>query len=374
MLRSGQQKIDYLFIGLAILIVGLGILLLSSASSVVSFQKFGSSYYYVHRQLIYGLLPGLMIFFVLSRFDYHRLVKWSVPALLVTLLALVAVLIPQLGVGYGGASRWLDLKLFSFQPSEITKLTFLIYLVYWFEQKGFDEIRTWKGGIMPFIILLSIVMVLLMLQPDMGTMIVIAVSAVIIYFLAGARWSTIIGFILAGSGLMYLLVKIAPYRLNRLTVFLNPEYDSQGIGYHINQALLAVGSGGFWGLGLGHSRQKYQYLPEVTGDSIFAVIAEELGFLLTSILIVLFAALIWRGIKIAVRAPDTLGRLLGLSIMVWLGLQFFVNIAAMLNLLPLTGIPLPFISHGGTALAMALGGLGIMVNISRQARAVETRR
>lgn len=369
-----KSNYDYTFIVWVGLTVGLGLLLLASASSVVSWQKFGTSYYYLQRQFFYGFLPGALLFFLFSRFDYHRLVKWSLLALALSLVALIAVLIPGVGIGIGGASRWLNLGLFSFQPSEFTKLTFLIYLVYWLDQKGYNEIRTLRGGVIPFLVWLGAVMLLLILQPDMGTMIVITLSAVLVYFLAGARFSTILSFMFGGSLLTYLLIKIAPYRVDRLTAFFNPEVDPQGIGYHIKQALLAVGSGGFWGLGLGHSRQKYQYLPEVTGDSIFAIIAEELGFLLTTLLLLLLSGLIWQGIKIANRAPDNLGRLLGLGIMSWLGLQIFVNIAAMLNLLPLTGIPLPFVSHGGSALAASLGGLGIVANISSQSRKVEARR
>ncbi|MFH1112127.1 MAG: putative lipid II flippase FtsW [Patescibacteria group bacterium] len=366
--------VDYIFISLSLVIVGIGLLLLSSASSVVSFQKFGSSYYYVQRQLIYGLLPGIFFFILLSKIDYHRLVKYALPLFIVSIGALVAVLIPGVGSGFGGASRWLDIGIFSFQPSEIVKLSLILYLAYWFDKKGVEEIRTWKHGTIPFVILLSIVSGLLIMQPDMGTMMVIAVTVFVLYFLAGARLLNIFSLMLAGSGLLYFLIKIAPYRLSRLTVFFNPGFDPQGIGYHINQALLAVGSGGFWGLGLGHSRQKYQYLPEVTGDSIFAVVAEELGFLLTAVLIILLVALILRGLKMAKQAPDNLGRLLASGIMIWLGLQIFINIAAMLNLIPLTGIPLPFISHGGTALVVALASLGIIVNISSQARVVETRR
>ena len=369
-----QSNYDFTFIAWVALVVGLGLLLLASASAVVSFQKFGTSYYYLQRQFLYGLIPGAVLFYLFSRLDYHLVVKWSLLALGVCLVALIAVLIPSVGVSSGGASRWLDLGLFSFQPSEFVKLTFLVYLVYWLDQKGYDAIRSWRNGIIPFLVWLTVVMVLLILQPDMGTMIVIALSAVLVYFLAGARFSTILYFMFGGAGLMYLLIKIAPYRLERLTAFFNPEIEPQGIGYHINQALLAVGSGGFLGVGLGHSRQKYQYLPEVTGDSIFAVIAEELGFVLTTLLLLFLAGLIWRGIKISNRAPDNLGRLLGLGIMGWLGLQIFVNIAAMLNLLPLTGIPLPFISHGGSALAASLGALGIVANISAQARRVEGRR
>ena len=184
-----------------------------------------------------------------------------------------------------------------------------------------------------------------MLQPDMGTMTIIAITALVVYFVAGAPFKHLTWLILGASGLFLLLIKIAPYRAARLTVFLNPALDPQGIGYHINQALLAIGSGGIFGLGLGHSRQKYLYLPEVTGDSIFAVIAEELGLIFSLVLIILFLILMYRGLKIARSAPDTFGKLIATGIIVWLVLQAFINIAAMVTLIPLTGIPLPFISY-----------------------------
>ena len=207
-----------------------------------------------------------------------------------------------------------------------------------------------------------------MLQPDMGTMIIISVTALAVYFVAGAPFKHLLWLILGASGLFLILIKIAPYRAARLTVFLNPAIDPQGIGYHINQALLAIGSGGIFGLGLGHSRQKYLYLPEVTGDSIFAVIAEELGLVFALVLIALFLVLMYRGLKIAKAAPDMLGKLVASGIIAWISLQAFINIAAMVTLIPLTGIPLPFISYGSSALASSIIAIGVLTNISKQTK------
>ena len=221
---------------------------------------------------------------------------------------------------------------------------------------------------MPFLIITGVIVLLIMLQPDMGTMIIIAVSGLILFFAAGAPWKHLLIVISGAAALFLLLIKIAPYRAARLTVFLNPELDPQGIGYHINQALLAIGSGGFFGLGLGRSRQKYLYLPEVTGDSIFAIIAEELGLVLTILLISLFCFLLYRGYKIAKNAPDIYGKLLSIGIVSWLVMQAFINIGAMVTILPLTGIPFPFISYGSSALVVALSAIGLLVNVSRQTK------
>ncbi len=375
MLSSGyKHKVDSVFVWLVWVIAVIGLLMLSSASSVVSLQEHGYAYHYLTRQLLFGVIPGLVAFIVLSRVDYHITSKYAAIFLGISVLMLIAVLIPGVGVELGGASRWLHFGPISIQPSEFFKLFFILYLAYWFDKKGWENIRSLKNGVLPFLTFLSLAVVLLILQPDMGTMMVVIMSSAILYFAAGARISVLLSFIVAGFAGIMVLIKIAPYRLQRFTVFLNPDSDPLNIGWHINQALLAVGSGGFWGVGLGHSRQKYQYLPEVAGDSIFPIVAEELGFLLTAALVILMATLILRGIKISKTAPDNLGRLIAIGIMSWLGLQIFVNIAAMLNLLPLTGIPLPLVSHGGTAMAVNLAALGIVVNISGQTRKTEERR
>lgn len=359
---------DYVFLVLVGLLVVLGLIFLTSASSVVGYQKFGDSYYYLKRQLLYGLLPGLALFTFFSRYNYQNLRRFALPILLISVALLAAVFIPDLGFEYSGAQRWLHFWGLSFQPSELVKLTFLIYLAAWFAAKGQDNLRDWQKGLLPFVLLLGLVVSLVLLQKDLGTASVIAVSAVITWFVAGANLIHLV--LLATAGLAaawWLIVKVG-YRAQRLTVFLQPNLDPQGIGYHINQALLAVGSGGLFGLGLGYSRQKYQYLPEVAGDSIFAIIAEELGFIFTTIFIVLIISFLWRGFKIARAAPDPFARYLATGILAWLGWQACVNMASMLNILPLTGIPLPFVSAGGTALATALAAIGILTNISRQTK------
>ena len=219
-----------------------------------------------------------------------------------------------------------------------------------------------------FLVYLGLVGGLIILQPDIGTLFIIILISLVVFYMAGARYKHLFYIMLAGAAGFVVLIKAASYRLDRLTSFLHPSVDPQGIGYHINQALLAVGSGGWFGLGLGHSEQKFQYLPEVAGDSIFAVIAEELGFVLILAVIVVFLWLFTRIMKVAKNAPDMYGNLIAVAVATWIVGQFFVNVAAMLRLMPLTGVPLPLISYGGTAMMTAMAGIGIVVNISRYTR------
>ncbi len=373
-LFAPQHRLDVTLVIFIWLAVAVGLLLLASASSVVSFQKFGWSYFYLSRQVLAGVIPGLILFLIFAIFDQERIWRMSRLIFIINLLALGLVLIPGIGVSLGGASRWLDLKIFSFQPSELVKFTFLLYLITWLTSKSPQDIKSWSSGVLPFLWRVILVTGLLILQPDMGTAVVILGVSLAVFYIAGGRHTVIVLLIALGAGIFYLLIKMAPYRLSRLTAFLNPELDPQGIGYHINQALLAIGSGGFWGRGLGHSIQKYQYLPEVTGDSIFAVVAEELGFVLTSLVILLLAGIVWRIWRLAQLAGSEIGSLFCFGVGCWLAIQIFVNIGAMLGILPLTGIPLPFVSHGGTALTSLLAALGLVVNISCTTKKVESRR
>lgn len=359
---------DYVWLSLAGVLVVLGLVFLTSASSVVGYQKFGDSYYYLKRQLLYGLLPGLAAFSFFSRWNYQNLKKLALPALLGSVGLLLAVFIPGLGFEYGGATRWIHLGAFSFQPSELVKLTFLIYLASWLDGKGVDNIKDFKKGLLPFILVLGAVLALMLAQNDLGTASVIGVSAVMTFFVAGANWIHLGLLGALGMSALWLVITKVGYRARRLAVFLQPSLDPQGIGYHINQALLAVGSGGIFGVGLGYSRQKYQYLPEVTGDSIFAVISEELGFVFTTIFITILIMFFWRGFKIARFASDDFGRYLAVGILSWLAWQTGINMASMLNILPLTGVPLPLVSAGGTALMTALAAIGILTNISRSGK------
>jgi cell division protein FtsW len=273
---------------------------------------------------------------------------------------------PGLGASFGKARSWVIIFGFSFQPSEIVKLTFLLFLAGWCYKKGRDRISDFGYGLVPFIFFLMLILGLVIAQPDIGTTIIIGVMAVLVYFLAGAKLSHLGWLGLAGVAGFSILALKKTYLVNRLLVFLNPESDVQGIGYHINQALLAIGSGGWFGRGYGKSQQKFAYLPEVHGDSIFAIIAEEMGFIVVLFLVGLFLFLMYRGFKVAQNSSDEYGKLLASGIVVWFTFQAFLNIAVISGLAPLTGIPLPFISAGGTALTISLAAVGLLLNISKQ--------
>ncbi len=338
--------------------------MMSSASAVKSFENTGSNYYFFFHQLFAGVIPGMIALIATSFIDYRNWKKFAPIFLFITLVLLLAVFIPGISYEFGGARRWIGIGPLSLQPTEIVKLSFLIYLAAWIEkrEKGLEDFQV---SFLPFVTIIGVIGFLIMLQPDLGTMSVIIFSAIIVYYVAGAKLSHL--GLLAGSGiaLLFALIKAAPYRLARFTVFLNPELDPSGIGYQVNQALLAIGSGGLFGKGLTRSAQKYNYLPEVTGDSIFAVMSEELGFLRIIIFIAVFATFAMIGFSISKNANDLFGRILAAGITAWISFQAFVNIAAMLSIMPLTGIPLPFISYGGTALLISLAAVGILINISR---------
>lgn len=361
------HKPDYILIITILSLVVFGLIMLSSASAVLSYEKFGHNYYYFSHQLLFGVVFGLIGFIIASKIDYHYWRKLASFLLLITLVLLILVFIPGFSYEYGGARRWINIGPLTFQPTEVAKLTFLLYLATWLEKRR-KGIHDFQSGFLPFITILGIVGLLIVLQPDIGTLSIIILSAIIVYFVAGAKLPHLALLGAGGTALFFILIKMAPYRMARLTVFLNPEIDPHGIGYQINQALLAIGSGGLFGRGLGKSVQKYNYLPEVAGDSIFAVIAEELGFIRVLILITLFLILAIRGFAIAKRAPDLYGRLVASGIVSWVSFQAFINISAIVGLIPLTGLPLPFISYGGSALLFTLIAMGVLINVSKQTR------
>src|SRR3990167_7611834 len=316
--KSLKKPTDRLLATVTVALTIVGLAMLSSASAVVSYERFGTNNYYFFRQLIFAA-AGLALMYMVSRIDYHFWRRWSRPFLLLILVVLALVLVPSLGVAPGAARSWFQVGSFFVQPSEFAKLVLIFYLASWFERKKGAENNFWFGVLPPL--------------------------------LMAALW---------------IAVKVAPYRSALILTFLDPTKDPLGIGYHISQALLAIGSGGIWGYGFGASRQKYNYLPEPIGDSIFAVMAEELGFLRVVAAVLLFGIFIWAGLRVARHAPDRFGQLAGIGITAWIGFQAFLNIAAISGILPLTGVTLPFISNGGSSLVVALLGAGVLLNISRQ--------
>jgi len=277
---------------------------------------------------------------------------------------LFLIFVPGLGLAINNSRSWLSLGGFSFQPSEFAKLSIIVMVASLLADRKLDW-SNWRTSLLPILAVIAPSVLLILIQPDIGTLSIIVVSIFAMLFLAripGQQLFTLglLAIICFGG-----LIAVAPYRVERLTTFLHPELDPRGVGYQVNQAFLAIGSGGFWGLGLGHSRQKFQYLPEVSSDSIYAVIGEELGFIVSAGLVVLILLLGWRGLKIARGAPDDAGRLMAGGIMVWFVWQSFLNIGAMVGALPLTGVPLPLISHGGSALLITLASMGVVMNISK---------
>lgn len=358
------HTVDKPLLTLTAILFGGGVLILGSASMMLSYKNLGSVTGYALRQLLLGGGIGFAAMFVTSRIPYRMWRTYALPLLLASFACLGLLFVPQLSVSFGGATRWLKLGPLSFQPSELLKLTFIIYLASWLDSRR-REVGSVSYGMIPFVIMVSVVGVFLVMQPDVGTLFVIVMTAMFLYLFGGGKSSQIVVLILLGVVAFYLMIQLAPYRLARLLVFLNPGSDPQGAGYQISQAFIAIGSGGFWGLGFGKSVQKYQYLPEPMGDSIFAIFAEEMGFFGALLLIACFFAFFFRGLRIARSAPDVFGKLLAAGITVGIMSQAFVNMAAISGLMPLTGIPLPFISYGGTSLAITLAGVGILLNISR---------
>lgn len=354
---------DYLFIVILTFLVIFGLVMLASASSDLGKIKFNDSYYYLKHQIIYGLSVGI-VGFIAGTLIYYRRWEKAVTWLLLANIILLLLVFSPLGLDLKGSERWLNLGFFSFQPSELLKFTFLAYLAAWLS-KSQRRSKSFLEGFLPFLILASTVGLLVFLQPSTTTAVVILAASLLVYFSAGAKWRFLIGAVVLGLIVLGFLVYTTPYRFERIIGFLNPEADPLGRGYHINQTLIAVGSGGLTGVGYGQSTTKLNYLPEPIGDSIFAVIAEELGFIGSLTLVVLFLMLIWRSLLVARRAPDNFGRLLAIGFASLVGLQAFINIAAATGLIPLTGIPLPFISYGGTALAIFLTMAGIVANLSR---------
>jgi cell division protein FtsW len=365
--KKSHTKTDITLLIVSALILVFGLIMLFSASVAVGLERFGDSNFFIKRQLLW-LVIGLVAGYMCYKIDYHFWQKWSLVLLLASIILLGLVLVPGLGSTGQGAQRWLSIGSFSIQPSEFLKLTLILYMAAWLSERGDRAIKDMYTGLIPFAILIVLIAGLILNQPDLGTFIIIATIAVSMYFIGGARLKHIGILIITGLVGLGIAIQAAPYRLARLIAFVNPAADPQGAGYHIKQALIAVGSGGIFGVGLGHSRQKFFYLPEVTGDSLFAVIAEELGFLFSTLVIVLFLMFLWRGLRIAKYSPDLFGKFVSIGIIVWIVVQAFVNIGAMLGVLPLTGVTLPLMSYGGSSLIVTLAAIGILLSVSKQCR------
>ncbi len=357
---------DYGLILLTFVLVAIGLIVMYSISPIQSQKLVGSAsrnFYFYNHLVNVGI--GLVCWIVASQIRYTTWRKWAPRIMLVAIFALLVIMVPGLSFAKNGATRWLKLGPVSFQPAELMKLALVLYLANWFEKKGKD-ISSLSEAIIPFGVMMALIsLVIVVFQRDMGTMLVLAGLALGMLWVAGVRPRHFLGMIGSGLAAGWLAIILFPHRMERLLTFLDPSRDSSDTGYHIQQALIAVGSGGLFGVGLGRSVQVYGYLPEAPNDSIFAIIAEEFGMIGSVMLIILFGLLVWRAFRIARKAPDTFGRLVATGIGIWLMFQAIINIGAMLSLIPLTGIPLPYISYGGSSLVMSMFAIGILVNISK---------
>lgn len=361
---------DKFLLQIVFVLVVFGLLMIDSAGVVYADVNFGDPHFFFKRQLI-GTAIGCISMYIVSQIDYHVFRRWSFLIFVGSLGALAMTLVSGIAIKSYGASRWLSLGPFSFQPSEMVKLTLILYVSAWCSSKGKKGVSDFNEGFVPFMIILFVACMLIIAQPDVGTTGMLAVIAISIFFLAGAQIQHIASIFGMGLVSLVILVLAAPYRLQRFTAFLKPEEHAQGAAYQVYQALIAIGSGGWKGLGLGRSLQKALYLPEPVGDSIFAIIAEEIGFVWIVVLLVVFLLFASRGIKIARNAPDLFGRLVAGGVVTWIMGQAFLNMAGISGLLPLTGITLPFISYGGTSTVFVLTAIGILLNISKQSTLLE---
>jgi cell division protein FtsW len=354
-------KIDSWLLIIVLALACTGIVMVYSASSFIAARYYGDASYYLQRELMWFAL-GIVALLVTLRIDYRRWRHFSLLGMLIILPLLVIVL--KFGVHVYGASRWIAIgSFFSFQPSELAKLVLALYIADWLARKG-NQVSSFLYGLAPFVILVGVVLGLVLLENDMGTAIIIAGFATAMFFAAGAN---IVQFLLAAAcgGLIFLVEAFKGYRFYRLVGFLDPFKNITSINLQLYQSLLALGSGSWFGLGLGASRQKTGYLPLPYTDSIFAILGEELGFIGCAAVVVLFLLLAFRGFRLARRAPDVYGSLLATGITTWLVLQAMINIGATTGSIPYTGVPLPFISFGGSSLVVSLAAVGVLLNISR---------
>ncbi|MED4603722.1 stage V sporulation protein E [Paenibacillus validus] len=357
---------DMYLLGSTLLLLVIGVIMVYSASAVLAFREFGDAFYYLKRQALFAALGVIAMFFMMNT-DYWIWKRYAKPALIVCFVLLVAVLIPGIGVVRGGARSWLGIGSFGIQPSEFMKMGMIIYLSKWLSEQK-NPITAFTKGLLPPLALVGLAFGIIMLQPDLGTGAVLVGATLLIIYTAGARLQHLSYLGLIGVAGFIGLVIAAPYRLKRITAFLDPWQDPLGAGYQAIQSLYAIGPGGLVGLGLGMSRQKYSYLPEPQTDFIFSIIAEELGFIGGSCVLILFMVLVWRGMRTAITAPDTFGSLLATGIVGMIAVQVIINIGVVIGMFPVTGITLPLISAGGSSLTLMLTSIGILLNISRYSR------
>jgi cell division protein FtsW len=360
---SNKKSPDFIFFLITILLLSIGIIMVFSSSAYTAARDMGDPYYYVRRQLIWAFL-GLLGMGIVSKINLDFVKRMSNSILIFSILLLFFVLLMDPSKG---ASRWIGIGSLSIQPSEIIKLAMVIFLAKSLSINSY-KIYNFKNGLLPYLILLAFICVLILAQPDLGTAIALAGTSYLLLAVAGAKLSHLMVLALGGCGAVFAAILMEPYRLRRFTAFINPYADPIGAGFQTIQSLLALGSGGFFGVGLARGLQKCYYIPERHNDFIYAVLGEELGFLGAVFVLILFFLFIWRGFKIAVSTHDSFKSLLAAGVTIMITLQALINIGVVTGSMPVTGITLPFISYGGSSLVFTLAGVGLVLNVSRYSR------
>jgi cell division protein FtsW len=354
-LKKQKKQIDRALLFLTIILVLLGLVAVADASAPQAVSVFSDRFYFVKQQIVWAFF-GVLSLLIVANIPYKFWENIALFVFIISVALLIVVLIPGFGTKTLGARRWLSLGPITIQPSEFVKLATALY---------FAKLSAKEKSILAYLVPLGLVFALIMLQPDLGTTLVVAAIGMVQVFASGISILTFLATLIGGGIISFILIVTSDYRRERFFTFIKQSQDPLGKSYHIRQVLLALGLGGFWGVGLGASRQKYLFLPEAATDSIFAIIAEEVGFLGASVLIILFAYFVYKAFKISSGAPDKFSKILGIGISTWIATQTLLNIGSMLALVPLTGIPLPFFSYGGSALVMLLIAVGILLNISK---------
>nr|WP_269448495.1 stage V sporulation protein E [Metabacillus kandeliae] len=357
---------DYILIIATLLLLGIGLIMVYSASAVWADYKFDDSFFFAKRQLLFAAIGVAGMFFIMN-LDYWSWRTWAKLLVIICFVLLAAVLVPGIGMVRNGSRSWIGIGAFSIQPSEFMKFAMIAFLAKYLSENQ-KKITSFRKGLVPSLALVFTAFGMIMLQPDLGTGTVMVGTCIVMIFAAGARISHFAGLGLLGLTGFIALILSAPYRIKRITSFLDPWQDPLGSGFQIIQSLYAIGPGGLFGLGLGQSRQKFFYLPEPQTDFIFAIISEELGFIGGTIVLLLFSLLLWRGIKIALGAPDLYGSFLALGIISMVAIQVMINVGVVTGLMPVTGITLPFLSYGGSSLTLMLMAVGVLLNISRYSK------
>ncbi|MBZ4394795.1 putative lipid II flippase FtsW [Myxococcus faecalis] len=363
---NAPVRFDPILLCAVLALVTMGLVMVYSASAVLAQDKLGDSLYFFKRQVTAAGM-GLVAMAVAMKVGWRKLARWAYPLLLAAIVLLVLVAIPGIGSTAGGARRWIRLPGFSLQPAEVAKFAWVVYLSYSLAKKR-EKVATFSVGFLPHLALCGILVMLCMLQPDFGSSVLLVFMLFVLLFAAGAKLSYLVGSILLALPLAYVAIASSPYRMKRILAFLDPWAHRHDVGYQVAESLMSIGSGGVSGLGLGDGRQKLFFLPEAHTDFIFAILGEETGLIGVGVLVVLYAIVLWRGVRASLAAGESFGTYLGLGISSIIAFQATVNMCVAMGLLPTKGLTLPFVSYGGSSLVVLMGAAGVLLSLSASAQ------